>query len=186
MNLTVFNLVKLDNMTMKRCNLIYQKGQFFLPKSLMEFSACWGTHLWAPSICKMVPREWQPVTAALAHFWAFSSFYISFALFNYSFFTTLLSSLFGSMETRLAFFVLVSILLFSTFSTMSGEPVCRPIVYSRDQLLAISSAAVPLHERLMSLASWGRGEDAGAVPELFVIAGGHATDPPSCLSSWGM
>ena len=34
---------------------------------------------------KMALLEWQPVTAALAHFGAFSSFYIYFALFNYSF-----------------------------------------------------------------------------------------------------
>ena len=53
----------------------------------------------------------------------------------------------GSMETRIAFFVLVSILIFSTFSAVSGEPVHRPIVYSRDQLLALSSVVVQLHER---------------------------------------
>ena len=69
---------------------------------------------------------------------------------------------------------------FSTFSAVSGEPLRSPIVYSRDQLLALSSAVV-----LMSPASWG-GRDAGAAPELFVVAGGHATDPSSRLSSWGM
>ena len=31
---------------------------------------------------------------------------------------------------------------FSTFYAVSGEPVHRPIVYSRDQLLALSTAAV--------------------------------------------
>ena len=49
--------------------------------------------------------------------------------------------------TRLAFFVLVSVLLFSTFSAVSGEPVCRLTVYSRDQVLALSSTVVQPHER---------------------------------------
>ena len=51
------------------------------------------------------------------------------------------------METRLAFFILVLILLFSPFSAVSGELLHSSIVYSRDQLLALSSAAVPQHER---------------------------------------
>ena len=46
----------------------------------------------------------------------------------------------GSMETRLAFFVLVFILQFQR-SRHVREPVRSPIVYSRDQLLALSSAA---------------------------------------------
>ena len=41
------------------------------------------------------------------------------------------------MKTRLTFFILGIILLFSPFSAVSGEPVHSPIVfYSRDQLLA--------------------------------------------------
>ena len=48
------------------------------------------------------------------------------------------------METRIALFVLALILIFSTFSTVSGR---RPIVYSRDQLLALSSTTVQSHER---------------------------------------
>ena len=78
----------------------------------------------------------------------FPLFYSSFGTYNYYFFTPLLSSLsLGSMETRLTSLVLVSILLFTTFSTVSRESVLSPIVYSRDQLLALSSAAVPPHEQ---------------------------------------
>lgn len=47
----------------------------------------------------------------------------------------------GSMETRLSFFILVLILLFSPFSAVSGDPVRSPIIYSRDQLLALIGAA---------------------------------------------
>ena len=49
---------------------------------------------------------------------------------------------------RLASLILVFILLFSIFSAVSGETVRSPIVYSRDRLLALSSAAVPPHKRL--------------------------------------
>ena len=134
---------------------------------------------------KMAPCEWQPVTAARAHFWVFSSFYISFALFNYSFFTTLLSSLLGSMETRLMFFVVVSILFFQRF------PPCLGSLWT-DLLFTVGISCWPsvaprcsCMSCLMSPASWGGGGDAGAVPELFVIAG-HTTDPSSRLSSWGI
>ncbi|XP_029924039.1 uncharacterized protein LOC115371064 [Myripristis murdjan] len=51
------------------------------------------------------------------------------------------------METKVAVFVLVFLLFFSLFSSVSGERVRDPIVYSRDQLLALRGTAVLPHER---------------------------------------
>ena len=75
------------------------------------------------------------------------------------------------METRVASLVLVFILLFSTFSAVSGEPVCSPIVYSRDQLLALSTVAMPPHEQ-PDVPRQLRRRRRGTVPERFAIAGG--------------
>ena len=82
------------------------------------------------------------------------------------------------METRLVFFL---ILLFSPFSTLSREPVSGPIVYIRDQLLALSSTAVPVPDVPREL----KRRRQSAVPELLTVVGEDATDPSSCLSSWG-
>ena len=124
------------------------------------------------------------VTAALAHFRTFSSFYIPFCTVWLFLITSLWSSLFGQYGDH-NFFALVLSLLFSLFSGVPREPVGSLIVYSRDQLLAVSSTTVPPHQRPDVPGKLKRKRR-----RCRARAARHrhrdATDSSSCLSSWGI
>ena len=131
--------------------MIYAKIQV-IPKGSHSLSCNWihwsGITLWPLSgevnntyyviRLKMVPHEWHSVTAALAHLWAL--FLYSVVIFNY-----LLLEL--SLRAIWIPDLFCHTGLNTVFSLFSGELVRCPIVYSRDQLLARSSAVVLPHEQ---------------------------------------
>lgn len=93
-----------------------------------------------------------------------------------------------TMETKVAVFVLVCLLLFSLLSTVSGDPVRShgSHVYSRDQLLVLRSTVVLPPQEIRRPPRAEEEEMGGAGLELIAAPGGGDTDPSSRLSSWGV